>query len=252
MKIFLKIFSFIILIISQVYSQQFSTGSPEWLVDMFFVKSSFPEKADYYSGEMLNDINDPTIGDELEGKANVNFHQLKAGDYEIVFKVDVNQDEKIIDFYCFLTKNEHKWTINAVRTFLLPSFIYVIRDSLAQLKNLSSNDSTLFRSLILFTESDKQLMKYLEINLKDFQKLVSDFHDDLKDEANRYLILLGCNAIYADKKYPGCVFIQIQKLKEMECGFIYKPESALLPEISIKDFIYIEEVVANWYIYRKM
>jgi len=88
--------------------------------------------------------------------------------------------------------------------------------------------------------------------LKNLRELVSAFDNNIKDEINNYLALVGCNAIYADAKYPGCIFIQIQRFENMECGFINKTESALIPEISIKDFIYIEEVNSEWYIYRMM
>jgi len=252
MKTSFKIFSFFLFISSQIFSQQYSPGSPEWLVDMFFNQSEFPDKAKYFSGEMLNFVNDPTIGEELDGNANVNFYQIESAESEAVFKIEVEQDEKIIDFYCFLSEYENKWTINAVRRFLLPSFIYTVRDSLSQLSTLSSTDSTLFNTLKLFTATDTELMQYLKTNLKDFQELVSVFNNNIRDKADKYLALVGCNAIYADTKYPGCVFIRIQRFEDMESGFIYKTESAVLPDISIKDFIYIEEAVPNWYIYRMM
>ncbi len=54
-KIFLNISGVILLFTPLIFSQQFSAGSPEWLVDMFFSKSSFPDKANYFSGEMLNE-----------------------------------------------------------------------------------------------------------------------------------------------------------------------------------------------------
>lgn len=252
MKTSFKIFSIILFISSPIFSQQYSPGSTEWLVDMFFSQSEFPDKANYLTGEMLNFTDDATIGEELAGKAIVNFHQIKTAESEAVFKIEVEQDKKIIDFYCFLSKQDNKWTINAVRRFLLPAFLYTVRDSLSQLSTLSSNDSTLFKTLKLFTASDEELMQYLETNLKNFRELVSAFDNNIKDEINKYLALVGCNAIYADAKYPSCIFIQIQRFENMECGFIYTTESAILPEISLKDFIYLEEVNKNWYIYRVM
>jgi len=252
MKTLFKIFSFFLIISCQTFSQQYSPGSPEWLVDMFFVKSSFSEKANYYSGEMLNFANDKTIGEELAGKANVSFHQIKNAELEAVYKIEVVHNEKVIDFYCFLSEHDDKWTINAVRRFLLPSFIYTVRDSLSHLSTLSSKDSTLFHTLKLFTASDEELMIYIDTNLKNLKELVSAFNENIKDKIDKSIAQVGCNAIYADAKYPGCVFIQIHRFENMECGFISKTESASLPDISIKDYIYLEEAVPNWYIYRTM
>jgi len=72
------------------------------------------------------------------------------------------------------------------------------------------------------------------------------------DEVDKGLASVGCNAIYGDKKYPGCVFIQILTFENMEAGFIQAADSVLLPEISVGKFIYIEEVSAGWFIYRMM
>ena len=158
MKKLLQNISFVVFISSsQLLSQQFTPGSPEWLVDMFFSKSIFPDKANYFSGEMLNEINEPTIGEEIKGKGEIFFHQLKATNDENVFAVEVKLENKVIDFYCYLVKQENNWKINAIRRFLLPNFAYTVRDSLSNLKSLSSNDSSFYLSLKLFTMTDADL-----------------------------------------------------------------------------------------------
>ncbi len=248
----LNIFFLIFLFSIQLLPQQFSAGSPEWLVDMFFNKSSFPDKANYFSGEMLKYADDPTIGEELNGEGEISFHQIKTTEKEIVFAVEVTHNNEIIDFYCYLIKLESNWNINAVRRFLLPSFIYTVRDSLLQLNSLTKSDSTFLQSLQLFTASDFELKNYLKINLKKFQELISSYLNNNKDNADKILSSVGCNAIYSDRKYPGCIFIQVLNFENMEAGFINTADSFLLPEISFKEFICIEEVVAGWFIYRIM
>jgi len=251
-KLFLNIFSILLLISTQIFPQQFSSGSPEWLVDMFFNKSNFPDKANSLTGEMLKYADDLTIGEELNGKGEISFHQIKAKENEIVFAVEVTHNNEIIDFYCYLIILESNWKINAVRRFLLPPFIYTVRDSLSQINSLTTNDSTFLQSLQLFTDSDFELKNYLKINLKNFQKLISAYLDNNKDDADKILSSVGCNAIYSDRKYPGCIFIQVLKFENMEAGFINTADSSLLPEISFKEFIYVEEVVSGWFIYRIM
>jgi hypothetical protein len=248
----IKILIVFFIYLNSVTAQQFSIGSPEWLVDMFFVKSSFLDKANYFSGEMLKYAGDPTIGEELDAKGEISFHQIKTTENEIVFAVEVTHNNEIIDFYCYLIKLESKWNINAVRRFLLPSFIYTVRDSLLQLNSLTTSDSTFLQSLQLFTESDFELKNYLKINLKKFQELISSYLDNNKTEADKILSSVGCNAIYSDRKYSGCIFIQVLKFEKMEAGFINTADSFLLPEISFKEFICIEEVVSGWFIYRIM
>jgi len=252
MRSILNIAFLILLLASQIQSQQFSAGSPEWIVDMFFNKSEFPDKANYFSGEMVSYADDPTIGEELKGEAEISFHQIKSKEKEIAFAVEVTHNNEIIDFYCYLINLESNWKINAVRRFLLPSFIYTVRDSLSQLNTQSINDSTFLQSLQLFTASDFELKNYLKINLKNFQKLISSYLDNNKAEADKILSSVGCNAIYSDRKYNGCTFIQVLKFENMEAGFINTADSFLLPEISFKEFICIEAVVPGWFIYRIM
>jgi hypothetical protein len=251
-KYFLNIFSTILLFTSLIFPQQFSPGSPEWLVDMFFSKTSFPDKAEYFDGEMLNEIDQKTIGEELNGQGEVIFHKVKSTNNENVFAVEVKLENKIIDFYSYLKKEDDQWKINAVRRFLLPSFIYTVRDSLARLNLLSPKDSTFYLSLKLFTMNDSDLIKYFKVNLNKFQKLVNSFNSSLSDEVTKDLGSVACNAIYNDKKYPGCIFIQILKFESMESGFIQSANSVLLPEISVEKYIYIDEISPGWYIYRVM
>jgi len=253
MKIkFLNISFFILLFSIQILSQQFSQGSPEWLVDTFFGKTNFPDKAYYYLGEMLNESDQPTIGEELKGNAEISFHQIKAAVNEIVFAIEVKHDQKVIDFYCFLTKQDNGWKIFAIRRFLLPDFIYTVRDSVSEISSFSSNDSSFYLSIKLFTMTDSDLKNYLKTNLNKFQELVNYFNNNMGDEVDKGLISVGCNAIYGDKIYPGCVFIQILTFENMEAGFIQAADSVLLPEISVGKFIYIEEVSAGWFVYRMM
>ena len=248
----LNIFVFLLLFGGQINSQQFSAGSPEWLVDMFFSKSSFPDKANYFSGEMLEESDKPTIGEELNGKGEASFHQIKAKVDKIVFAVDVSQDQRLIDFYCYLVKQENSWKIFAIRRFLLPDFIYTVRDSLSGISSLSSKDSSFYLSMQLFTMTDSDLKNYLKSNLKKFQELVNYFNNNLGDKVDKSLASVGCNAIYSDKNYPGCIFIQNLTFENMEVGFIHAADSVLLPELSVEEFIYIEEVSPGWFIYRMM
>ena len=249
-KIFLNIFGVILLFTPLIFPQQFSAGSPEWLVDMFFNKSSFPDKANYFSGEMLNEINEQTIGEELNGKGEITFHQIRATNSTCVFAVEVTKENEIIDFYSYLIKDDNNWKIAAVRRFLLPSFIYTVRDSLQMLNALSASDSVFLISLHLFTASDEELKNYLSSNLDKFQGLISLFNNNEKDKADIALASVGCNAIYNDRKYPGCTFIQILNFENMEVGFIHAADSILLPAISLEEFIYIEEVIPGWFVYR--
>ena len=251
MKVLIK-FLFLFFISAQTFSQQFSSGSPEWLVDMFFSKNNFPDKAEYLAGEMIEDANQKTVGEELNGEGEVSFHLIKSTNSTCVFAVEVQTENNIMDFYAFLGMDNDRWNIISVRTFLLPAFIYTVRDSLQNLTELSKADSVFLLSLKLFTASDMELRNYLKANLEKFQGLISLFINNDKDKADVALASVGCNAVYTDTNYPGCTFIQILKFENMETGFINATDSSILPPVSFKEFVYLEEVVEGWFIYRTM
>jgi hypothetical protein len=231
-------------------SQQFSEGSPEWLVDLFFSKSSFPDKANYFTGKMLEESDKPTIGEELNGKGEIFFHQLKATSDENVFAVEVKLENKAIDFYCYLQKQNDVWKIYAVRRFILPEFVFQVIDSLSQLPSLA--DSSLYLSLKLFILNDAQLKEYFVTNSDAFNKLINYFNQDNKVEGDRMLAKLGLSAIFRDKNFPGCIFLLINSFQSIGAGFIYAGESAKLPEISANDLIYLEEIIPGWFVFRTM
>ena len=160
--------------------------------------------------------------------------------------------KKSLNFIAILTKQDSDWKIFAIRRFLLPDFIYTVRDSLSELSSLSSNDSTFYLSIKIFTMSDSDLKNYLKANLNKFQELITYFNNNLGVEIDKSLASVGCNAIYGDKNYPGCVFIQVLTFENMEVGFIQANDLVMLPEISVGEFIYIEEVSDGWFIYRTM
>jgi len=247
-RVALNIFVFFLLFAGQINSQKFSSGSPEWLVDMFFSKSSFPDKANYFSGEMLSEINEPTIGEELNGKGEIFFHQIKATNDENVFAVEVKLENKVIDFYCYLQKLNDVWKIYSVRRFILPDFLFQVADSLSQLPSLA--DSSFYLSLKLFIMNDAQLKNHLVSNLDSFNKLIDYFNKDNKVEGDRMLAKLGLNAIFRDKNFQGCIFLLINSFQSIGAGFIYAGDSAKLPEISANDLIYLEEIIPGWFVFR--
>jgi hypothetical protein len=240
----------LILLTSLIHPQQFFEGSPEWLVDMFFSKSSFPDKANYFSGEMLDESNKPTIGEELNGKGEISFHQIKATNDENVYAVEVKLEDKVIDFYCYLQKQNNVWKIFAVRRFILPDFVFQVADSLSQLPSLA--DSSLYLSLKLFIQNDAQLKEFFVGNSDAFNKLINYFNQDDKAEGDRMLAKLGLNAIFRDKNFPGCIFLLINSFQSIVAGFIYAADSAKLPEISASDLIYLEEIIPGWFVFRSI
>ncbi|MBT8378313.1 MAG: hypothetical protein KJN64_03695 [Ignavibacteria bacterium] len=248
-----KIFLVVLLLSLNISAQQYTKGSPEWLVDMFFNSSSFEEKINYYTGEMMNDLQQPTIGEELkESDAQILFYKILEKDNRQNFAVELEVNERVIDFYCYIIKENETWKIEAIRRFLLPRFIYSVYDSLSNLPSPSPPDQNLMKTLQLFTMNDAQLKNYLNSKDDEYSNIVWYFNRNENEEVDSRLSLLGCNAVYKDNRFPSCVFIQINTFKRMETGFFYANEKSVIPLMSPKEFIYIEKVLPGWYLYRIM
>ena len=61
---------------------------------------------------------------------------------------------------------------------------------------------------------------------------------------------LNLEYIYIDEIYPQCIFILVGGFDRIEVGYIFSKNKSSMPKISPERFIYIEEVLPNWYVYR--
>lgn len=227
-------------------------SSPEWLVDMFFKQENFQDKIEFLTGEMRQDAQYPTIGEELKGGANVLFRKVKLKTNSALYAIDITGNGSNAIFYCYLIKDSGRWKINAIRKFQLPKFIYTVADSLSFLPNKSEADNKLLTSIGLIIGNDENLKSYLSKNINDLYNIVDAFENEEKEELKLLMDKLCLDYIYADVNYPGCVFVQISRFERIEAGFIYTSNAAGLPKISPERFILVEEVLPNWFIYRAM
>ena len=108
----------------------YKNGSAEWLVYRFFGEKSFPDKNKYYTGEMVQDLKNPSVGEELNGVGVVTLRQIYQQPIFTVFAVNIKVGANRTGFYSYLLNVNGKWMIQAIRKFLLPKFIYQTVDSL--------------------------------------------------------------------------------------------------------------------------
>jgi hypothetical protein len=252
MKTYLIILLLILITTPNFYAQNGDkiTGSPEWLVDMYFSKAKFLGKANYFTGAMIEDASEPTIGEELNGIAPISYREIVFKNNKSVYAIEVELDEDIVDFYCYMLDTNEGWKIEAVRRFLLPGFVDNAKDSLSQIKNLSPTDTDLQNLLNLITSNDANLKKYLHNNVNDFYKLLLYIKDEDAKNIQKLMNELNIDAVFEDDAFPGCIFFQIGAFDKTEMGYFFSEERSSLPKISPSRFIYIEEILPKWYIYR--
>lgn len=230
----------------------FPQNSPEWLVDMFFKQTYFPDKELYFVGDMLQDVNYHTIGEELNGRGSVSFRAVEYNDQHAVYSIDIKDNKSNVNFYCYLQKVSGNWKIKAVRKFEFPDFIYSSADSLSRIENLPDSVSSLLGSLELMTGTDENLKTFLSENINDFYNIISAFKNNETEVLKFLMSKLNLDYIFIDDLYPKCFFILPGKFNRIEVGFIYSKNNSALPKISPGRYIYIEEVLPNWYVFRAM
>ncbi|MCZ6703174.1 MAG: hypothetical protein O6940_09045 [Ignavibacteria bacterium] len=237
-----------------LYAQEspYPKDSPEWLVDMFFNKPQFPEKEKYYSGEMLQDVKYPTIGEELKSSDSNSFRKIAENNQSEVYSVIIKNNGNSSSFYCYLLRVSGNWKIDAIRKFQFPKFIYNAADSLAKVEDAPDSVLNLQRMLELMVSTDEQLKTFLSDDINSFYTLINDFENNQTGRLELLMNKIGLESIFYDDLYPGCIFILVGRVDRLEVGYIYLSNRSGLPSITPKRFIYIEEVLPKWFVYRAM
>jgi hypothetical protein len=247
LSLFLSLISFITV---PAQKSVYPKNSPEWLVDMFFNQTQFPEKDKYLIGEMMLDVNYPTIGEELKGRATVTIRKIEIINKTGVYGVVIKDNGNTANFYCYVRNISGSWKIEAVRKFQIPGFIYSSADSLSRIENNPDSVSSLLKTLKLIIGTDEQLKSFLSENINDFYNITGAFDNKRADDLNFLMNKLNLEYIYNDEIYPQCTFILVGGFDRIEVGFIFSKNKSSMPKISPGRFIYIEEVLPNWYVYR--
>lgn len=225
-------------------------NSPEWLVNQFFTAPVFSIKAEYFIDEMLKQINYPTVGEELKGQATVTIREIQSNKDESVFAANIKSKDDKKDFYCYL-KNQNGWKISAIRTVIIPAYYHQLADSILNDAGLPDSSKSIAHSIRLLAGSDENLKNHMKLKFNEFKKLLELFRNEDNEEAHNLLYRLYLSSVYKPDQLIECVFFTILEINYIEAGYIYCNDKIHLPKISPNDFIIVDEVVKDWYLYRR-
>jgi hypothetical protein len=244
--IFFLVINSITLSAQNIYKQE----SPEWLVHKFFSASAFPDKSNYFIDEMSKQVNYPSIGEELKDEASISIREIELNNEKSVFSVNIKKQDDQKDFYCYL-KNQNGWKISAIRTFIIPAYYHQLADSIMNDPYLPDSTKSIAYSIRLILNSDEELKDYLKINFKEFQNLLVTFRNEPDSEIQQIFHRLRLSSIYKPDQLLDCYYFSIIEINYLEAGYIFCPEKSNLPEINPNDFIIVEEIVKDWYLFRR-
>jgi uncharacterized membrane protein YciS (DUF1049 family) len=195
-------------------------NSPEWLVYQFFSASSFPDKSNFFTDEMIKQINYPSIGEELRGEGTSKLKEIQRSNDEAVFSVNISKHNDQKDFYCYL-KNQNGWKISAIRTFIIPAYYHQLADSIMNDAALPDSTKTIAHSIRLLAGNDENMKNHLKLNLLEFKRLLDHFRNGADTESHTMLQKLYLSSLYKPDQLIDCFFFVILEINYLEAGYIY-------------------------------
>ena len=96
-------------------------------------------------------------------------------------------------------------------------------------------------------------------HLNEYRELDDDVHQDelifySLDRATleRIKSQIGIRRVARDERYPGLIFLVGANVQGNTYGYIYNPGTAMLPEVSPREFIVLKPVANGWWLYKRV
>lgn len=169
------------------------------------------------------------------------------------------ENDQITDVYFYL-QHDNGWKVSAVRLLALTGIIEQAYLGLKAKPTLTEEERELIQNLKLTLAQDKELKMWFSVNSKSLDNLCtllrakstsSVFYVSRDDKkfSDAAELLRGLNLSAARVEANGDVEIVIGGVTDNTVGFI-NSRSKSPPKISPSSYIWVEEVAANWYLFR--
>ncbi|HEX8735513.1 MAG TPA: hypothetical protein VF721_09335 [Pyrinomonadaceae bacterium] len=171
-------------------------------------------------------------------------------------------NDRTIDVYFYLKNDGASWKAYALRAFALPAMVENLYGIWKERTDLSADEKQEFANLKLTLAADKDLGVWFNENRASLDKLrtlaqqksaaaPSPLYVRTDDrqfpEAAALLKKLNLRLLTGGKN--GDVEIVIGGMTDNTVGFVYSP-SGKPPEITTYEYIWVEHLADNWYLFR--
>lgn len=160
------------------------------------------------------------------------------------------------DYYLYLRRSSLCWQAEAIRSLALPRFVIELRDGLEAMPQRDNAQEAMLQNLSLTMQSDFELKKWFTLNIAALNKMRSlrpkfdrfDDHRRRTDQPNSDAIVDQLHLNNAEIK--GEVFeVSVGGILDNSVGFLHAVGSDV-PKISASEYIWIEPLGDDWYLYR--
>jgi hypothetical protein len=169
------------------------------------------------------------------------------------------ENDQVTDLYFYL-RFDGSWKISAMRRLALPGIMEQLYFGLNAKKSRTQEEQDMFDNIGLVLASDKTLREWFQQNHESLNKL---YKLTQKKDGSKSLYINDSN-----KRFPeiaqalkrlhlsvvevqenGNVEIVIGGMTDNTVGFVYSPSKSP-PPISPSEYIWVEEIAENWYLFR--
>ncbi|HYG34378.1 MAG TPA: hypothetical protein VEC99_06315 [Clostridia bacterium] len=224
-------------------------GSAPWIVETFFGSAEFPDAAQYYTGEMLENLDKPPVGAFMPPGFSLSITLLEETPQRLVYRAAYSRTPKPADWYAYLEQSEGRWKLAAVRSFILPK---PLREFYAQLKampNRTEEEEAEFLKMQQLLSSDVELRNFLRRKAGRFDGLVKFIAESAPRE--EYVHLLRELRVEDGRlDSDGRLILEIGGADGQSVGFMFVPGGHVPPRMDPGGFILVERVVGRWYLFK--
>lgn len=226
----------------------FANGEP--LVSQFFGQNGIANKNEVYIGEMLTQYLDkPTLGERLPKDTEISQRILEKTPNREIYAVSLSKNGISRDWYIYLVNDQIKWKISALRSLALPGLFFMTLQELESKTNRTSEEEYEYQNMLLTMKPDAKLKEFLLEHIDDFNSIASKAAENTT-EANEIAKRLNLNTVQIETG-SGMVDVSIGGILDNSVGYLSVPNISAVPRMTDDDYIYIENVVGNWYLYKK-
>lgn len=251
-------------------------GSPEWIVDRFFVQKAFPELARYATGEFAELYKEsPTLGSILPPSVTVRIRAFERTAASAVFGVSITDGNATKEWYAYLRTEAGAFKLDAIRTLTLGGRFFevlVAAERAAVAGKLPDSGLQELERYHLVIASDAELKARFLARQALFAALAKDFaalaaidtvsldgevfpagsatRDQVLTLAAQLRVLRLGAVIRKFRGCEGCVILKIGGEAQSQVGYLYAPAGARVPRMSPRDFICVEPIAPGWYLFK--
>ncbi len=219
------------------------------LVKQFFGPDGVKNKEDVYIGEMLTHyMDEPTLGEDLPKGIEISMRLLEKAPMREIYAVLLSKDGRSQDWYIYLVNDQNKWKISAVRTLALPGLFFMALQEVESKSSRTDEEEYRYQNMLLTSKADSELKDFLHKNIDRLNSIAFEAAANL-DKTKKIARSLYLNTVQYEAE-SGIVDVNIGGMLDNSVGYFYVPKNAVVPRMTDDNYIYIERVVGDWYLYK--